>query len=326
MGERHGAELAAMVRSYLDDRIGLSGRECWSGADAGRDLILELTEASLDAHRGYAPDLFEENRAIAAAAGITTAETIVVSGFTDVVDMVRAHVGVGPDEHNCTAVLNPEQGFYAQTWDMHASAGEYVIMLDVRPDSHPRTVVQTTAGCIGQMGLNEDGIAVGVNNLISVGRIGVTWPFVVRKALQQSTVADAAEAVMSAPVAGGHNFMIMGPDGTGVNIEAMPHNSKTTPVTDKPFVHSNHCIDERTAREHGHRDPEHIADSELRLEIGAANAATPEAFFKDPAISRRALHHLDVVTCGAIIAHPATRVLEALWGVPGDGVWETFQL
>ena len=111
---------------------------------------------------------------------------MVVGGFTDLVDVVRARIGDAPIEDDCTAVLNPANKVLAQTWDMHASALDYVVFLKLDPVMGPAVVVQTTAGCLGQIGMNEAGIAIGINNLTAYGKPGVTWPFVVRKVLQQT--------------------------------------------------------------------------------------------------------------------------------------------
>ena len=47
----------------------------------------------------------------------------------------------------------------------------------------------------GSVQANRDGIVNDLNNLAANdGRIGVTWPFVVRKALQATTLAEAKKA------------------------------------------------------------------------------------------------------------------------------------
>lgn len=326
LGRGHGEACGSMIRKYLDDRLGLTAQEQWSGGASDVDLILDLASQTLPHHEAFSPSLYAEMVVMAETAAISPAEAVVVGGFTDIVDVVRSQVGSAPDEHNCTAVINPEAGFYAQTWDMHASAGEYVILLKLDPLIGPEAIVQTTAGCLGQIGLNEAGISVGINNLNSMGKPGVTWPFVVRKVLEQDNLEDAVEVVTSADLAGGHNFMVMGPEGRGVNIEAMPHHQRVTTVEKEPFVHANHCLDETTSREHGYREPEHVANSVLRLDIGRTNCADAEVFFKDPEISRHADDVHDVATCGAVIIEPARRRMRAVWGVPGDHAWETFQL
>ena len=274
LGRGHGSTCAEMIRRYVDDRVALAGQAEWSGGTTSRDSILETAEETLAHHERFSEGRYEGMTAMAAAAGITPAEAVLVGGFTDLVDVVRARVGAAPVEDDCTAVINPGQGYLAQTWDMHASAGEYVIMLKLDPLTGPDLVVQTTAGCLGQMGINEAGIAVGVNNLTALGKPGVTWPFVVRKALEQTDLKAAIDVVLGADLAGGHNYLIMGPDGEGANIEAMPRESVVTRTNGAPVVHTNHCTSARTAAEEGARLDEHVESSRVRLEI-AGSRGTP---------------------------------------------------
>jgi isopenicillin-N N-acyltransferase-like protein len=325
-GRIHGTECKAMIRAYLDERLGLSGDATWAGREAPVDTVLSLAERTLPHHREYSPTLFEEMLALADSAGITPAEAVVVGGFTDLVDLVRAHDGWAPIEDDCTAVIDPANGVFAQTWDMHASAGEYVLMLKLDPISGPAAVVQTTAGCLGQIGMNEAGIGIGINNLTSIGKPGVTWPFVVRKVLEQSDLDSAIGAVASADLAGGHNYLIIGPEGNGANIEAMPGTIEVTRVTETPFVHTNHCLDPGTRLEEGERTPEHVAGSDTRLERGTEHAQDLDLFFSDPSIARRAASIADVATCGAVVIRPRERRLDSVWGIPGDHPWESFRL
>jgi isopenicillin-N N-acyltransferase-like protein len=326
LGRGHGSACGAMIGKYLEDRIGLTSQEAWSGSDVDREFIVETAEDTLEHHERFSETLYAEMLALAEAAGITPAEAVMVGGFTDLVDVVRGRVGVAPMENNCTAVINPEQGFLAQTWDMHASAGEFVFMLKIDPLMGPDVFVQTTAGCLGQMGINEAGIAVGVNNLTSVGKPGVTWPFVVRRVLEQTDFDDAVQVVLDADLAGGHNYLLMGPDGEGANIEAMPRSKEVTRSSGSPLIHTNHCLHPETAAEEGKRLPEHVRSSRDRLEAGTGSASDLEAFFADPAISRRADEPHLVATCGAVIMEPAKGEMRAVWGVPGDHPWETFRL
>jgi isopenicillin-N N-acyltransferase-like protein len=325
-GRSHGLEYAEMIRAYLADRLGLSGDPAWAGHSVRPDIIMDLAEQTLPYHRAYSPGLYEELEALAAAAGVSVAEAVVVGGFTDLVDIVRALIGTAPVEDDCTAVIDPVDGVFAQTWDMHASAGEYVVMLKLDPIRGPAAVVQTTAGCLGQIGMNEASIGVGINNLTAIGRPGVTWNFVVRKVLEQTDFDQAVGCVLDAELAGGHNYMLIGPDGSGVNIEAMPSSVRVTPVSDQTFVHTNHCLDLETMAEEGSRSYEHQENSVVRLEAAMRSANDLVGFFADPAIARRAASPRETATCGAVVMRPASRRLESVWGVPGDEPWETFQL
>lgn len=326
LGTAHGSVCAGMIRRYTEDRISLTAQEDWSGGVADRDLILSCADETLAHHERYSENLYAEMLAMAGASGLTPQEAVVVGGFTDLVDVIRSRVGVAPQEHNCTGLVNPGLGVLAQTWDMHASAGEFVIMLRVDPLVGPDAFVQTTTGCLGQMGINEAGIAVGINNLTSMGKPGVTWPFVVRKVLEQTDLDAAVDAVLSADLAGGHNYFLMGPDGEGVTIEAMPGTNKVTRSRDEPLVHTNHCISPETAAEEGRRQEVWVQSSNDRLRLGRALADDLEAFFAEPSISRRVDLPHEVGTCGAVIMTPSNRSMRAVWGVPGDHPWETFQL
>src|SRR3990172_12251696 len=114
-GRIHGTECAPLIGAYLADRLGLSGNATWAGTAADADLVLLLAEETLPFHRSYSPALYEEMEALAEAAGITPAEAVVVGGFTDLVDVVRAHDGWAPIEDDCTAVLDPGNGVLAPT-------------------------------------------------------------------------------------------------------------------------------------------------------------------------------------------------------------------
>lgn len=326
IGRAHGSVCAGMIRRYVDDRIGLSSLEEWSGGEADRDLILSCADDLLEHHERFSENLYAEMLAMAEAAAITPQEAVAVGGFTDLVDVVRARTGSVGDEHNCTGIINPRTGVFAQTWDMHASAGEYVLLLKIDPLMGPDAFVQTTAGCLGQIGMNEAGVAVGINNLTSMGKPGVTWPFVVRKALEQQDLDGAVKVILDADLAGGHNYFVMGPNGEGAIIEAMPRSKRLTRTNGSPLVHANNCLFPETAAEEAQRLPEWVENSKIRLSIGEEKADDLEAFFADPAISRRAESRHDVATCGAVIAEPGKLRLKAVWGIPGDHPWETFQL
>lgn len=327
VGRGHAEACGPLIRQYVEERLARATDQKWSGSgDIDRGFILDLAGATLAAHEAYSADLYSEMEAMSRAAGITPAEAVVVGGFTDLVDVIRATAGQAVTEDNCTAVLDPASGVLAQTWDMHKSAEDYVFVFRINPDRGPASIVFTTAGCLGQIGMNEAGIAVGINNLTSWGKPGVTWPFVVRKVLAQTDFEAAVDAVVTADLAGGHNFLVLGPDGVGCNIEAMPGHKEVTRVTTEPFVHTNHCLAPGTAAEEAPRLEDAVVSSDIRLKLGSEMAGDLEALFAEPAISRHGVNPEDTSTCGAVIMEPHKGSMRAIWGVPGEGPWETLAL
>ncbi len=338
-GTTHGAAHAAGIREYADERVSLVAAGGWSGGSTSREHMLEIADSMIPAHEEYAPDLTAEMLAMAGAAGISAAEAVIVGGFTDFVDAVRAELGSAPEEDTCTAVVVPAAGsvdgtgLFGQTWDMHDTATQHIVMLDLRPDGGPAALAFTTVGCVGQMGMNEAGVCIGINNLTaSKGVRGVTWPFVVRKALQQTTLDAAVACVLEAELAGAHNFMLVDAAGRGVNIEAMPQGAVVTRVDERPYVHTNHVLDEANLAHQAHRDRELMANSVARLERAAEligdrlldAEALMELTRDEEAICQLAHPPFDIESCGASVMRPATREFWAVWGRPAENEYERF--
>lgn len=341
MGAAHGAAYAPAIAGYTAERTSIVTGGGWSGGSRSLDEVLTIAERMLPAHDQYAEDLSHEMAAMANAAGISPAQAIVVGGFTDFVDSVRGAFGAGPYEDTCTAMIIPGpaaaggQALLAQTWDMHDTATEHVILLDVRPTTGPGALVFTTVGCVGQIGMNEAGIAIGINNLTArAGIAGVTWPFVVRKALQQSSIEAAVQCVLDAELAGAHNYLVVDAEGRGVNIEAMPQAKHVTEVATASFVHTNHCLHGSTAAFEAARPSGLMESSHRRFDRATALLAdlvpTPQdlqAITRDEEAVCQVSHEpYHIESCGAAVMRPASREFWAVWGRPDLNDYEHFEL
>lgn len=336
LGTRHGDLYAAEIAEYADDRLALSGE----GTSFDTDRLLELADRCLPAHRAYSEDLTVEMEALGKAAGISTAQAMIVGGYTDFIDLVRAEAGQARVDDTCTSVIVPDAraggaGFLAQTWDMHASATPHIVMLDIDPETGPAALVFSTVGCLGQIGMNEAGISVGINNLTAAdGRVGVTWPLVVRKVLQQTDFDSAVRCVLDAPLAGGHNFLIFDAAGNGASIEAMPTATHVERLEDRPLVHTNHCVAPSTRAVEGPRPADLNLSSLQRLDQaaellgkGSIEVDSLMALTRDErSICRHPEPPYSYESCGAAIMRPRTREMWACWGVPSENEYERFDL
>ncbi|MGH8928412.1 MAG: hypothetical protein ACRDWH_08680, partial [Acidimicrobiia bacterium] len=94
-GAVHGAAYHNEIRRYTNERVRLSANGSWAGRPATVDAALSLAEQMLPAHLAFDPELFEEMEAMATAGGINLAEAMIVGGFTDFVDVVRAGGATG---------------------------------------------------------------------------------------------------------------------------------------------------------------------------------------------------------------------------------------
>jgi isopenicillin-N N-acyltransferase-like protein len=334
-GARHGAAFADGIRAYTEERVRLACSARWAGVPLTRDRVLGLAEAMIPAHRLYDTSTFDEMEAMARAAGISVAEAIVVGGFTDFVDALRAH-GPAPVEDDCTSVIVPPNRaggtpLYAQTWDMHQGATGHVVLFDVRPESGLASWIFTTVGCVGQIGVNDAGISIGIDNLTCVdGRPGVTWPFVVRKVLAQTTLETAIEAIRSAQLCGGHAYHLLSADGRGAMVEATSTTFAIWPLEADVLTHTNHALSADVRPVEGVRAPELVQSSFDRLAraralcAGVLDRGRLADLTADPVICRKPEPPFDFETSGAVITAPRTRELWAVWGRPADGVYERF--
>jgi len=340
MGAAHGAAYAEEIRTYTRERIDLVASGRWSGGPMSTGEVLEIAESMLPAHEAFDADLYTELCALAEAASISPAEAVVVGGFTDFVDTVRAVVG-GPTpatlvEDDCTAVIVPENrapdgGLFGQTWDMHDAATKHVLLLRIVPDDAPPAIVFTTTGCLGQIGMNAEGVCVGINNLTGLdGTRGVAWTSVVRGMLKTSTADEALQVLLDADLAGAHSFLIFDRHGVGHNVEAMPSVRPVVTLEDAPIVHTNHTLDPAATKVQADRDPAMTASSEARLRIGrellAEGPIDAERLFdltREPtAICQTAFEPFRVESSGAAIMRPRSGDFWACWGRPAENEYQ----
>ncbi len=346
MGDAHGRAHAEEICQYARDRVDLVAAGLWSGGPLERGAVLELAAACLPAHEAFSPGLHAEMLAMASAAGITPAEAVVVGGFTDFVDTVRAATSgphpVSVTEDDCTAFVVPDgraggAGMLGQTWDMHDTATDHVVLTRLRPDTGPDALVFTTVGCLGQIGMNSEGVCVGINNLTgNDGRLGVMWPTVIREMLAQATAAGALDVLLRADLAGAHNYLILDAGGRGYNVEAMPSVRPVQALDGESLAHTNHVTDAAAAPFEGERDTEVMANSRQRLDIATALLAdtagpvSPERLMemtREPtAICRWPDAKYGVESSGAVIMRPRTGDFWACWGQPADNDYEYFSL
>lgn len=340
IGAAHGAAFADEIRSYARDRVELVASGLWSGGPIPRSDVVAIAESMIPAHEAFDPALHAEMTAMAEAAGISVPEAIIVGGFTDFVDTVRAVVGGEPPlsviEDDCTAVIVPDHraggsGYFAQTWDMHDSATDFVVLLRIAPDDGPAARVFTTTGCLGQIGMNDEGVCVGINNLTGLdGRRGVAWTSVVRGMLKTSNADEALRVLLGADLAGSHNYLIFDRHGTGFDVEAMPSVRPVTPLADEPLVHTNHTLDPAATERQVAKDPALMASSQARLERATALLADGDvdaerlmALTRDPdAICQVAVDPFRLESSGAAVMRPATGEFWACWGRPAENEYE----
>ncbi|HEX4449754.1 MAG TPA: C45 family peptidase [Kofleriaceae bacterium] len=258
-GESFRGEISALaeIRLYLCTRV---------GGFKTREQVLAAARAHLPVLERYDRALYDELCGIAGGAAIDPALIVVANHYTDLRDLdpEPASWRPAPMRDTAEALVNPERGadslggdgcsviyaesptgkLLAQTWDMHATAIPYVMTLDI-PDSPagPAARLLTVTGCLGMAGMNGARVGIAINNLYSTdATLGVVWPAIVRKALQQRTAAGAREVIMHSPIGSGHHYLIADRE-AAFAIEASGTRRKIIFTGGPSYCHTNHCFD-----------------------------------------------------------------------------------
>jgi isopenicillin-N N-acyltransferase-like protein len=360
LGFAHGRAFRDEITLITEERMRLATDPFWTGGRAASlDEVIALGSACLRAHEAWCPELVDELRGMAEATGLGLNELTIMNGFTDFVDLVAADPNAPArfapddprsrdDDGGCTAFVvaapatRDGRALIGQTWDMHSSATPHVLLADFAPEHLPRLLTFTLTGCVGMIGMNDAGVAVGINNILGAdGRVGVHWPFVVRKMLAQRSVDRALGVLLEAPLSGAHNYILMGPDEegeqVGYNIEATATRSYVTPVN-STFAHSNHCLVEPLQKRERPRKAlsltstcnrleqaeRYLADHEGRIDVETLMAMTRLHEEDQMSICAHAHPTYDVESSGACLMRPESRELWALWGLPCQNEYERF--
>lgn len=202
-----------------------------------RERALEIGRHSTEFAEKYRPDLVEELRGTAEAAGVTLDELM----------LLQVRNQFTPEEGGCTsfALRASASGnsVVAQTWDNDPALDKFTIVLTRRPEGRPATMTCTQAGLISYVGLSETGIGACMNTLPAPSRTaGVPHYFTVRELFEARSLEGAAESVRRAQRAIPVNIMLATPDGPA-NLEVTVDNVYVLRPNDRGLItHTNHCV------------------------------------------------------------------------------------
>jgi isopenicillin-N N-acyltransferase-like protein len=211
-GESYRGEVKALaaIRTYLCTRI---------GGFTGTAHVREAADAHLPVLARYHAGLYEELLGIAEGADVPAADVVIANHYTDLRDLSpdpaqwKPAPEQAPDhEGGCSVIFadTPTGRILAQTWDMHATAIPYVMMLHVpASDAGPESWLLSLTGCLGLAGMSTARVAIGINNLYSNdATVGVVWPAMVRRALHTPTATAARDRIVGSPVGSGHHYVV----------------------------------------------------------------------------------------------------------------------
>jgi isopenicillin-N N-acyltransferase-like protein len=209
VGAQHGAARAAALRAFLDDGLARITRLAPAPVSAPA-LLSGLTEYG-EAIAAATPRLSEEIDGLAHGAGITREEAVLLQVRREIIGYQRV-----PAAGDCTTYASLTAGpgggpVLAQTVDLNGNLDDQIAMLDIRLDNSPRrALVLSFGGLLGYLGVNSDGLAVGLNLVLGGDwRPGLPPYLAIRHLLDHAgSVAEALAILPGLPLASSRSLTL----------------------------------------------------------------------------------------------------------------------
>jgi isopenicillin-N N-acyltransferase-like protein len=165
VGQQHGAARAAALRAFLDDDLARLNKVL------PEPTSLPALAPTLAAYRAQLerqlPAQAEEIRGLAAGAGVSEDEALLLQLRRELAGYQRI-----PTMGDCTTYARSAdtgaEPVLVQTVDLYGDLEDQITILDVALQSEGRhSLVLTFGGLLGYLGVNSDGLAVGLNLVLS---------------------------------------------------------------------------------------------------------------------------------------------------------------
>ncbi len=251
LGVQYGRAARDRIRRSIEAYTGVFdfwARMTW---DQARAKAL----AYVPAIRAYDETAVTQLEGMAEGAGLDFEDLLALNLRSEVMFGGTIH-GAG---HECSAVAAlPEatddgHTLLAQNWDWLIHTRDTTVVLEARPGDGPAYVTVVEAGLLAKTGMNENGVGVATNTVISdrdAGEPGVPYHVILRSLLASRHVSDALARLYRAARCSSANYLVASGDGLAADAECMPGGPREV-LVDPPreglLVHANHFVSPRFA-------------------------------------------------------------------------------
>ena len=197
----------------------------------------------------FSPDSLAEIDGIARGAGVERADIMALNTRSEI--MFAARNAATPAECTSFAVLpqTPDAGplLAGQNWDWLEFATTIAVVLVAHRATAPDFVTVAEAGTLAKVGLNETGLTLCTNTLISdgdEGRPGVPYHVLLRSVLDAPDLDTAVDVICSADRACSANYLLSDGVARAVDLETAPTTDgwRRIEPSNGAITHSNHFL------------------------------------------------------------------------------------
>jgi isopenicillin-N N-acyltransferase-like protein len=212
VGYQHGVARAGTLRAFLGDDL------CRISRLAPKPVTAESLRPTLIAYQAAiaaaAPRLNEEILGLAKGLGVPSELAVLLQVRREIIGFQRVPVAGDCTTYSCMSA-GPDGGpVLAQTVDLNGNLDDQIAVLDIGlSGSARRVLVLSFGGLLGYLGINSDGLAIGLN-LVLGGRWGPGLPpyLAIRHLLDNAgCVADALGLLRGLPLASSRSLMLADP-------------------------------------------------------------------------------------------------------------------
>lgn len=210
----------------------LPREEGWSG-------MWSVPEGCLEAARERFPNLIEELQGMAAGSGQSFKDLFFLNALEEALDLKPPAA--------CTSIGLKVDGsvWLGHNEDWYAEDAAAVIAIYGQPQNQPAFFSITAAPFLAAVGMNEAGLAQGVNSVTATDcRVGVPRMFAARAVLEATTVEEAIDKATPQNRAGGYNHLLAQSGGDLGNLETTAEETDYLPGT-KMIYHTNHYLSQQ---------------------------------------------------------------------------------
>lgn len=237
VGRRHGAARADALRGFLGDSLARLNRLL--PAPVTRAGLAPTLAAYDEVITRELPALAEELTGLADGAGIERDDALLLQLRRELLGYQKI-----PTRGDCTTYARAGAvPVLAQTVDLNGDLDDQIAVLDLEASDAPRRVlVLSFAGLLGYLGVNSDGLAVGLNLVLGGDwRPGVPPYLAIRHLLDSASTVDEAVALLrELPLASSRSYTLCDAERV-VCVETLGDEVRL-PDAEAETAHTNHFL------------------------------------------------------------------------------------
>ncbi len=243
IGYTIGKEAKEQILSSLSGYRKALPAEGWAGP-------WQVPEGCLAAARKVFPRFVEELRGMADGSGTSFSDLFFLNALEEAYDFnnIQACSAIG--------IAAPDGVWLGHNEDWYSSDTASVIAISARPIGRPAFLSITAAPFLAAVGMNEAGLAQGVNSVSSADyRVGVPRMFSARAVLEAESIKEACLMAQPPKRAGGYNHLLVHRDREIGCLETTATEADYLPGGNITY-HTNHYVSarlqklEKTSSEH----------------------------------------------------------------------------